>query len=157
MNRSFVTDRLVIGTTPESLTDLKELEVAGVTHIINCRSELNIEGLLAGNIFKFKYLWNPTDDWNPFKPEHKTLAWFQTGVEFALPVFVVPRTKVYVFCHMGANRSATLAWAILRALGITPGNCYAIIGSHRAIDIFGIPECGWWRDAEAALKTLGYL
>jgi hypothetical protein len=152
VNYNFVTDRLAIGMTPAILADLNPF-----THVIDCRLELDIAPMLANSILSLNYLYAPTADWVPFSATHKPVEWFKAGVEFALPVLSRPRTKLYVFCHMGANRSATMGWAILRALGITAADCYAIIGSHRAIDIFGLPECGWWRDAEIALATLGYI
>lgn len=157
MDRNFVTDRLAIGRTPETAEDLSALISDGVTHIVDCRIECDIGAWLGQQNYHGYYLFAGTEDWTPLAPTHKPLEWFQKGLEFVLPALALPRYKAYVCCHLGANRSATMGWAILRALGITPGDCYAIIGSHRPIDIFGLPECGWWRDAEVALKTLGYL
>jgi hypothetical protein len=152
MNYDFVTDRLAIGTTPDSIADLNPF-----THVIDCRAELDIAPMLVNSRFDGRYLWAPTADWSPLHPEHKPPAWFKPGVEFGLQTLSRPQTRLYVFCHMGANRSATMAWAILRAFGMMPGDCYAIIGSHRPIDIFGLAECGWWRDAETALTSFGYI
>lgn len=152
MNYDFVTDRLAVGTTPDAVSDL-----APFTHVIDCRAERDIVALLAGSPYASRYLYAPTGDWVPLAFTHKPIDWFKLGVGFALPVLAVPRTKLYVFCHAGANRSATMAWAILRALGMTTGECFGIIDSHRAIDIPGLLECGWWRDAESALRVLGYI
>lgn len=152
MNYNFVTDRLAIGTTPSSVAEIYEF-----THLIDCRDDLDIAPMLKGTRWATQYLWAPTEDWVPFKPSHKPREWFKAGVEFALPVLTQPHAKVYVFCHMGANRSATMCWAILRALGMTTAECFAIIDSHRAIDIPGLLECNWWRDAESALVVLGYI
>ena len=152
MDFSFVTDRLAIGMTPMSVGEL-----ARFTHVIDCRDDLDIAPMLSGTRFHNCYLWAPTEDWRPFADQHKPVEWFRAGIEFALPILSRPDGRLYVFCKMGANRSATMGFAILRALGMTTAECFAIIDSHRAIDIPGLLECGWWRDAEAALKTLGYL
>jgi hypothetical protein len=154
MNFDFITSRLAVGTTPEGPADMGALIGTGITHIINCRSELDIGSFVPSSI---AYLWDGTEDWIPGANQHKGLAWFLQGLEFALPALLEPRRKLYVFCHVGANRSATLAWTILRALGISTIDCFAIVDTHRLIDIPGLLECGWWRDGEAALKTLGYL
>lgn len=152
MNYDFVTDRLAIGTTPDSIADLNPF-----THVINCRAELDIAPMLANSRFDGRYLWAPTEDWIPFTDTHKPPAWFKPGVEFGLQTLSRPQTRLYVFCHAGANRSATMAWAILRAFGMTEAECFSIIDSHRLIDIPGLLETGWWRDANSALISFGYI
>jgi len=156
MNFDFITDRLAVGQTPANAEDIAVLVEAGITHVINCRAEgPDIYDLCvkAG----LKYLWDGTEDWIPGAGQRKGVDWFKQGVEFALPALVKLGAKIYVFCHMGANRSATLAWTILRALGVSGKDCTFIIDTHRAIAIPGLLECGWWRDGEAALKELGYI
>lgn len=155
MNFDFVTDRLAIGATPETVFDLLALIEVGITAIINCRDDLDIYMLIANH--PLQYLWNGTEDWIPLATQHKGLSWFQQGVEFALPLLAQPKHKIYCFCVLGANRSATMAWTILRALGFTTAECFAAIDTHRLIDIPGLIECGWWKDAEVALKSLSYI
>jgi hypothetical protein len=155
LNYDFCTDRLAIGTTPETDSDIQTLIAAGVTHVINCRAECDIYPLIENT--GLVYLWDGTEDWIPGAGQHKGVPWFQQGVEFALPVLAKPRTKVYVFCHMGANRSATMAWTILRAFGLTATECFAVVDLYRLIAIPGLLECEWWRQGEKALQTLGYL
>lgn len=158
MDFNWVTDRLAIGTTPETLADVTTLQDWGVSHIINCRDDLDDAPLLKGT--SITYLWNGTADFSAsqlLSPTHKPVEWFQKGIEFALPMFAGPKAKLYVHCIAGANRSATLAWTILRALGLTTAECFAVIDSHRFIDIPGLIECGWWKDGAAACKTLGYV
>jgi len=143
---------------------LTTLAAQGVTRLINCRIELDISNLLPGTQFAGKdthgrdfYLWNGTEDWKPLTRTHKTVDWFQRGIEYALPLLAEPRERILVSCHAGANRSATLAWTILRAFGLTETDCFAVIDTHRAIDIPGLIECGWWKDGNNAVKYLGYI
>ncbi len=68
-----------------------------------------------------------------------------------------PHTKLYVFCHAGANRSPSMSYAILRALGLTHAQCFGIIERGRFVSILGLIAAGWWEDAETALMTLGYI
>ncbi len=157
MNWDWVYDsRLGVGQTPADKNDLDALLAAGVTDIIDCRAELDIAYLVKGTPFEHRYLYNGTLDWDPLKPEHKPLEWFKAGIEFALPL-LRGDGKVYVFCHAGANRSATLAWTILRAYGLSRWKCFEELDTHRAIATPGLLECGWWRDGETACSRLGYI
>jgi hypothetical protein len=60
MEYDFVTSRLAIGTTPDAVSDL-----APFTHVIDCRKEQDIAGLLVGSPYASRYLYAPTDDWVP--------------------------------------------------------------------------------------------
>jgi hypothetical protein len=161
LNFNWLTERLAVGTTPESLDDLGALASRGVTHLIDCRAELDIYDLVAASNrqrgTKFQYLWDGTEDWIPVSHQRKGVAWFQQGIDFALPVLARPGGKLYVFCHEAANRSPTLAWTILRALGSTREQCFLAVDTGRPIATPGLLECGWWRDGEAALRELRYL
>lgn len=157
MNFDWVTDRLGVGTEPDNPDDVKALSAAGFTHIINCRDDRDDMWVLRGTPFENRYLWNGTADWIPLSGQHKPVDWFQIGVAYALPRLASPTARLYVHCKAGANRSATMAYAILRALGLTTAECFAIIDTHRLIAVPGLIECGWWRDADAALKTLGFV
>jgi len=152
MNYDFVTDRLAIGTTPETVADLSPF-----THVIDCRAELDIAAMIRGTWFADHYLYAPTGDFSLLHRTHKPVDWFKKGVEFALPVLSQPHTKLYVFCHAGANRSPSMSYTILRALGLTSAQCFGIIDLGRFVAIEGLIACGWWRDGEIALKTLGYI
>lgn len=158
MNWDFVfKNRLAVGQTPADPSDLDTLRINGITHLIDCRAELDIAYLVDGTPWQPNYLYDPTTDWNPLKPEHKPLSWFKTGLDFAMPILRKDGGNIYVFCHEGANRSATMAWAFLRGLGYARWLCFEMIDTHRLIDVVGLLECGWWPDAEAALRTLGYI
>src|SRR6266550_3554176 len=104
MNFDFVTDRLAVGTTPNTANDVATLLAAKITHLINCQIEHDDALLLAGS--GIIYLWDGTEDWNPLQRTYKPSEWFQKGVEIGLPALCRPQTKLYVHCHAGTNRSA---------------------------------------------------
>ncbi|MGH7174895.1 MAG: hypothetical protein ACREGR_00865, partial [Minisyncoccia bacterium] len=93
------------------------------------------------------YLWNPTaDDGKP-----KTPDWFSRSLMLDLDALSRPKNKVYAHCAAGVNRGPSTAYAILRALGFTPGSAEAVIRTAR-------PWVGlaYKRDADAAIKALLY-
>lgn len=160
MNFDFVTDRLAIGTSPESAQDVQDLMNSGITHVLNCRAEQDDARWFVG--FELgapgHYLWNGTEDWFPLHPTHKPVDWFQRGIEFAFPILSQAGPfKLLVHCKAGANRSGIMGYAILRAFGLTQGEAMAAIDTHRFITIAGLVETGWKRDAEDAVKELKYL
>ncbi len=158
MNWDWITDRLGVGETPADPTDLLSLADSGFTDIIDCRGELDIRYLVTGTVFEGHYLYDGTADFDPFNITHKPVEWFQKGIDFALPVLSRPRGAVYVFCHAGINRSATMAYAILRAFGLMEGEAYVVMGTHRILTSIGLLETIHWKaDADAACKTLGYI
>ncbi len=157
MNWDWITDRLGVGQTPQDDGDLGILSAAGFTDLIDCREELDIRYLVTGSAFDGHYLYDPTADWNPLAITHKPLGWFKAGLDFAIPILALPRRRVYVFCKEGINRSATLAYFLLRALGLTEGEAYVVMGTHRILTSLGLVETIKWRDdADQAIAALGY-
>ena len=158
MNFNFVTDRMAVGTTPDVAGIARLLDV-GVTHLINCRDDHDDAATLAGS--EIEYLWDGTKDWDleaGLGNEPKPPEWFEQGLLFWLPRLAEERARLYVHCSAGANRSATMAWCLLRATGIDALDCDMIIDRHRLIAIFGtFADHPWRQDAEGALKQFGYL
>lgn len=160
MNFSFITDDLAVGTTPETFDDVALLQVAGITHIINCRDDVDDASLLIDT--KIEYLWDGTKDWTPQAAlglEPKDLEWFKKAFNFWWTVRSNNLSyKLYIHCTMGVNRSATLAWAFLRALRIKDFDCDSLIDTHRPIAIFGtFADHPWRKDAAKALIEMGFL
>lgn len=142
----FITQRVATGAEVSSQTHLDELRALGITHIINGRSEFN-----DAQVFKkdsgFCYLWNGVDDDGLTKP----VEWFKKAIDFALPALALPNTKIYAHCAAGVNRGPSLAYAILRAQGLDAKLAMNLIKTNRPIAFVG-----YSKDADAAIKTLGY-
>ena len=158
MDFNFVTENIAVGTTPETETDVQVLLNEGVTHVINCRDDVDDAALFAG---RFRYLWNGTPDWNPSAPfggEPKPVEWFRKSIEFWYGPRNNPKNRLLVHCSAGVNRSATTAWMLLRSLQIDGADCDIIIDTHRPLATWGTIADHPWRDnGEYALRMLGYI
>jgi protein tyrosine phosphatase (PTP) superfamily phosphohydrolase (DUF442 family) len=160
MNFDFITDNMAVGTTPEGAYDVSRLSRAGITHVINCRAESDDIPLLQET---FQYLWNGTSDWTPRAAlglEPKPVEWFQNSLAFWVNKFASfePSKKLFVHCSVGVNRSTTTAWMFLRALQLMANDCDILIDRHRPIATIGtFFDHPWRKDAETALKELGYI
>jgi hypothetical protein len=66
------------------------------------------------------------DDGQPKSP-----SWFRKIVFFALDALRDPKAKVYFHCSAGVNRGPSAAYAVLRALGHTPSEAFALIRDAR--------------------------
>lgn len=163
MNVSRVLSRLYLGSAPETVDDLKTLWDMGVGEIVNCRIEQDDAPLLAQispDQFTFNYLWDGVPDWTPAAAEGKQplpLKFFQLARAFVLPHFF-STDATFIHCTMGANRSVTLTYFLLRVLGIGETQAIVLLNDARALtlwwDFFDAP---WRTDAENALKALGYV
>src|SRR5258708_2205714 len=85
---NFVTSRLATGAALTGPPDLDALSAAGITHVIDCRTEFDDGSLLAQ---RFHYLYDPTEDDGQPKPP----GWFQPGIAFALQAISLPSTRGY--------------------------------------------------------------
>lgn len=132
MNWNWITARLAVGSRPCSVDDVQTLAADGITHILNvCNvddvptitpaawSDLGIKG----------YLYNPTaDDGKP-----KPTSWFADSLNFALPLMAGKGTRLLVHCYDGADRSASTAYAVLRALGLSKTEAVSMLITRRPI------------------------
>jgi protein-tyrosine phosphatase len=143
---SKITQRLFTGSAIFSAADLTELMKNGVTHVIDA-TEVENEFRVAALNPKITYLWNGTKDDAEYKPS----SWFEPAINFALKAFQTPGTVVYCHCFAGVNRGPSLAYAIMRAMGYARDEAYFLIKERRPN-----AEISYWRDAEAALKKLGW-
>src|SRR5438132_13324940 len=122
----FITLRLATGAAIVTDRDVEQLVQDRITHIIDCRSEVDDRSLIKGysqrKIGKtnprlkteLQYLYNGVPDDNKPKPPE----WFGKSIDFALEAFSHHGTRVYVHCAAGVNRGPSTAFAILLALGL---------------------------------------
>lgn len=146
----WITEWLALGGGFESDADVKALQEAGVSHVINC-TEI-CDPLYVEN--NFVMCWpNPRqpDDGKP-----RTAQYFREGVAFWR--FNQTR-KIYVHCHAGMNRSASMVYLFLRLMGIKPQDARHLLASNRTMDIAGdlgssILGLRYADEAESVIKCL---
>ena len=144
---NWVTERLATGGGLSSEADVQQLVADGITHVVDVTDAENDQQFVATEALIV--CWNPTaDDGQHPKP----VSWFQTSLNFALPVFPSTTGKVYAHCSAGVNRGPSTCYAILRALGLTAAQAEAMIRAAR-------PQVGlaYQADADAAVVALGYV
>ena len=146
---SQITERLFTGAGISTAADVDQLVAAGITHIIDARDDFDDEAIvMASHPFIF-YTWNPTpDDGHHPKPSE----WFGKAVIIAMGATIAASdAKVYTHCAAGVNRGPSLAYAILRAMGLSKDEAYNMIKAKR-------PQAGiaYRDDADAALQQLGW-
>jgi len=104
----FVTKRLAFGSAVTSWGHAEELRELGITHIINLRwSKNNVK------VRQFRHIWLRFHDDKNQRPR-----WFyRRALRFYSKAVRDRRAKVFVMCHHGLCRSASLAYFLLRATG----------------------------------------
>jgi protein-tyrosine phosphatase len=139
---SFVTPWLAVGGAIETESDVREILDLGITHVVNCRVGFDDQQLLND---RTAYLWDPAPDDRKPKPT----SWFLEAIEFAREALATVDGKVLVHCTGGADRSPSIAYAILRAIG------YSETDAERVI-LAGRPQASlvYREDAEAAVRQL---
>jgi protein-tyrosine phosphatase len=105
----FVTKRLAFGSMITTWSDVERLQHLGITHVINLLRNKNTK-----KIRQFKWLWLPfTDDKKP-RPR-----WFyRKALKFHKRATRKRDSKVFVMCHHGISRSASMAYFLLCASGL---------------------------------------
>lgn len=99
-----------------------QLKKRGITAVVNLRTEFddNHAGLAPP-----RYLYLPTVDEEP-----PTLVQLKEGVAF-IATEISWGGRVYVHCHFGVGRAATLVAAYLVSTGLTPDQAWACIRQVR--------------------------
>jgi protein-tyrosine phosphatase len=125
-------ERIAIGCLPTAAT-MPRLVVAGVTHIVNCRStvqtwisqDLAVErALLGAPRVAHAPMW---DSGRP-RPQH---LW-STAARFAAQALADdPTARVLIHCQQGRRRSVMVAYAVLRLRGRSPDEAIHLISTHR--------------------------
>jgi protein-tyrosine phosphatase len=107
-------ERVAVGSGVWTAEDVAGLVREGITHVIDCRSTAAAEQLYRGTGITFLHA-GTDDDQRPKRAE-----WFRKGVSFARDALSKPSTKVLVHCTAGINRGPSMAYAVLRAIGMGP-------------------------------------
>jgi protein-tyrosine phosphatase len=108
----FVSKRLAFGSAIKTKTHVKQLQVLGITHVINLRWSGN-----NAKVRKFKHIWIPFHDDKKPRPR-----WFyKRTLKFYRKAMKRRDAKLFVMCHHGICRSASLIYFLLRASGKSSG------------------------------------
>ena len=123
---SRVTDSIYVG--PQHRANGKRaLEHAGITHIINMRSEFDDEsyGLTLGDDRSDNYCYLPTIDDDPISAEHieRGIAFIDSAIEGG--------GKVYIHCSAGVGRAPSMAAAFLISRGYSTEEALGLIRQAR--------------------------
>jgi protein-tyrosine phosphatase len=103
----FVSERLAFGSAIKTKTHMKQLRALGITHVINLRRSNN------RHIEKFFHLWLPFKDDMKSRPR-----WFyKRTLKFYRKAMKQGDAKLFVMCHHGICRSASLTYFFLRGSG----------------------------------------
>jgi protein-tyrosine phosphatase len=103
----FVSKRLAFGSAIKTKTHVKKLKALGITHVINLRRSNNKQ------IQQLSHLWLPFPD--DLKPRPR---WFyKRTLKFYRKAMKKRDAKLFVMCHHGICRSASLSYFFLRSAG----------------------------------------
>ena len=106
----FVSRRLAFGSAVKTREHAETLRALGITHITNLRWSRN-----NAKVRRFPHIWLRFHD-KKARPH-----WFYCrALRFYSKATKSRRTKVFVMCHHGLCRSASLAYFLLRASGKSP-------------------------------------
>ena len=107
MKAFFVSKRLAFGSAIKTKAHVKKLEALGITHVINLRRSNN------KHIQKFSNLWLCFPD--DLKPRPR--LFYRRTLKFYRKAMKRRHSKLFVMCHHGICRSASLAYFLLRSAG----------------------------------------
>jgi hypothetical protein len=166
MNYSEITDQIWVGSAIADAADVDQLmSQVQPTRIIDCRAEFDDRSLLEGaGLLRANpnfYLFDGIPDWIPEAAiglEPIPDSFFKLALDFWMPYQSQPTEIVLVHCSHGINRSATLAYAMMIAQGMSRIDAMVRLNVHRAVtglnDFLDHP---WRENAEHALHRLGYV
>ena len=113
--------RLAFGSAITTKNHVKQLRTLGITHVINLRRSHNRQ------IQKFTHLWLPFKD--NAKPRPR---WFyKRTLKFYRKAMKRSDSKLFVMCHHGICRSASLTYFFLRSAGKSPNKAEAKVRHAR--------------------------
>jgi protein-tyrosine phosphatase len=132
----WVSERLAFGSALCSWQDVRRLHAMGLTHVINLRSSRRYRIKLRS----FHRLWLPFPDDKKRRPAR----FYRDALRFYKRAIKGSDSKVFVMCHRGICRSASLAYFLLRASGFTLAGAKRVILRVRpcAIICRAYRECG---------------
>jgi protein-tyrosine phosphatase len=100
----------------QAVRQLGRWQRAGITHVLDTRSEWSDEELVAEHAPDIVYGWIGTDDDGAAQPN----SWFDDGLAFAADALSHLDAVLLVHCHMGINRGPSMAYRILLESGWDP-------------------------------------
>jgi protein-tyrosine phosphatase len=108
MKAFFVTKRLAFGSAITTWPDVQRLQDLGITHVINLLRNKN-----SKKVRQFEWLWLPFKDDKKKRPR-----WFyKKALKFYTRAARKRSYKLFVMCHHGISRSASMTFFLLRASG----------------------------------------
>ena len=118
MKAFFLTKRLAFGSAINTWSDVEQLQDLGITHVINVLRNKN-----SKKIRQFKWLWLLFKDDKKPRPR-----WFyKKALRFHKRAGRDRSNKLFVMCHHGISRSASMAYFLLRASGLGSDKAEATI------------------------------
>jgi protein-tyrosine phosphatase len=146
LNANAITERVWTGGLIYDIGQMATLRELGITHVIDASNGSDNGKMMRA--FGVAYLKNRTEDDGAEKP----LSWFKPALDFAMSALAKRGTKVLAHCEVGVNRGPSLAYAILRAQGLSAEDALVLIKSRRKIACVAYDK-----DAEKALVKLGWV
>jgi len=106
----WVRRNLAFGSAITTWRDVEQLREQGISHVINLRKNRN-----GKKIKEFDYLWLPFKDDKKERPK-----WFyRAALKFHRRATRNGELKLFVMCHHGRCRSASLTYFLMRSTGTT--------------------------------------
>ena len=132
----WVSERLAFGSAFSSWQDVRQLHALGLTHVINLRSSRRYRMKLRS----FHSLWLPFPD----DKEPRPARFYRDALRFYKRAMQGDDFKIFVMCHRGICRSASLAYFLLRASGFSHTRAESTILRVRSCAIIcrAYRECG---------------
>jgi hypothetical protein len=104
----WVGKRLAFGSAITTWGHVEQLQALGITHVVNLR-----HGTHGKKVCEFKNLWLPFRDDKQPRPQ-----WFyRRALRFYRRAMDKSNTKMFVMCHHGICRSASMTYFLLRTSG----------------------------------------
>ncbi len=120
----------------QAIQQLQRWKQAGITHILDTRSEWSDEELVAEHAADMIYGSVGTDDYGGRQPHE----WFDAGLAFSADALTNSDAVLLVHCHMGINRGPSMAYRILLESGWDPIEALDAIRDARPIADVGYAE-----------------
>ncbi len=132
----WVSKHLAFGSALSSWEDVRRLHAMGLTHVINLRSSRRYRTKLRS----FHNLWFPFPD----DKEPRPARFYRDALRFYKRAMRGGDFKIFIMCHRGICRSASLAYFLLRASGFTHARAESVVLQVRpcAIICRAYRECG---------------
>lgn len=115
MRIQFITEQIALGGAIGSAENLELIMDKGISHVLNldrrCDIALVNKERLHNNGIEILHYYKHDDG----KP--KGAIYWSVCVEFVLRALSLPKSKVFIHCAAGQNRSVSVFYAVMRRLG----------------------------------------